>query len=225
MSRRDELFEGRIVRTADGSDTLRHELLGELYHSDRGAVGEAEHVYIGAGLEFARTTLLDAERQGLVVFEMGFGTGLNAWLTRGYALREGIQVEYHAIEKYPLAPRVLTGLSYSANEGFLSLHTERVTEDNFCLTRYAEDLLLFDIPATLLGRVDVVYFDAFAPEAQPELWSEGVMLKMYALLRPGGILVTYSAKGMVKQNLRAAGLTVHRLPGALGKRHMIRAVK
>lgn len=219
-----------FLKTNDGSLTVRHEVLGELYHSDRGAVSEAEHVYLRAGLEWA------LEKRGVVkeisVFEVGFGTGLNCWLTY---LRSGqamppVKVDYCAMDLYPIDKSNITRLNYTLDSRFGTLHnlpwdgrTHRIS-DYFSLTKYMADLLSFDF-AQLIDRFDVVYFDAFAPDVQPELWTEDVMAQMYTILKPGGVLVTYSSKGSVKQALRTVGFEVMRLPGALGKRHMVRAVK
>ncbi len=212
-----------FLKTADGSMTVRHPVLGELYHSDRGAVGEAEHVYIRAGF--------DAVSAGeAAVFEVGFGTGLNAWLTFRRAAETGRRVDYRAIELYPVEREDAGRLNYTTEPLFEQLH--EVPWDGALhevgagggLTKYRADLLTFDF-TPLAGCFDVIYFDAFAPDAQPELWSAEVMERMFSILRPGGVLVTYSAKGTVKQALRAVGFEVVRLPGALGKRHMVRAVK
>ena len=216
-----------FLKTADGSLTVRHDALGELYHSDRGAVGEAEHVYIRAGLEWA------FEKRGaskeISVFEAGFGTGLNCWLTYLQACGKSA-VNYHAIELYPIDLLDVAKFNYTSDLWFGELHnlpwdgrTYRIS-DYFSLTKYKADLLSFDF-VPLAGCFDVVYFDAFSPDVQPELWTEDVMVQMYAILKPGGVLVTYSSKGSVKQALRTVGFEVMRLPGALGKRHMVRAVK
>lgn len=217
-----------LLKTDDGSLTVRHSVLGELYHSDRGAIGEAEHVYIRAGLEYAMTQSTDRQ---IAVFEVGFGTGLNCWLTFRRVLEAGVLVDYRAIELYPLAGEVIDNLNYTDDPTFGRLHKAAwdVQSDggisaDFLLTKYRADLTEFDF-SSLAERFHVVYFDAFAPDVQPELWTEEIMAKMYAILKPGGILVTYSSKGLIKEALRAAGFEVMRLPGALGKRHMVRAVK
>ncbi len=212
-----------FLETEDGSLTVRHPVLGELYHSDRGAVGEAEHVYIRAGFEAVSV-------REPAVFEVGFGTGLNAWLTLQRAAETGRRVDYRAIELYPVERGDAGRLNYTDDPLFLELHDAawdgvRHEVGAGCgLTKYRADLLRFDF-APLAGRFDVIYFDAFAPDVQPELWSAEVMERMFSILKPGGVLVTYSAKGTVKQALRTAGFEVVRLPGALGKRHMVRAVK
>lgn len=213
----------QFLKTEDGSLTLRHEVLGELYHSDRGALGEAEHVYIRAGFDTAQP------KSEISVFEVGFGTGLNCYLTYKEALARRQQVDYRAIELYPIELDTARGLGYTTDPIFALLHEWPWDEEphainGFSLTKYRADLSAFDF-SPLAERFDVIYFDAFAPDVQPDLWSERVMRQMSMILRPGGALVTYSAKGAVKQALRAAGFKVYRLPGALGKRHMVRALK
>ncbi len=245
------------VLTADGSHTLRHSLLGELYHSDRGAVGESRHVFIEAGLRHVLNASLsspflasspisavaaknaEAERPPLSVFEVGFGTGLNAWLTLLEAGQSGFSVDYHTIELYPLTCEEADTLNYpqtdEACNAFSRLHsvpwgdrscnsTQTPIDERFTISKYQSGLIEFDF-MPLAGQFDLIYFDAFAPDVQPELWSDRVMRSMYTLLKPGGVLVTYSSKGSVKQALRAARFEVTRLKGALGKRHMLRAAK
>lgn len=224
MNRR---VKGELLRTEDGSMTLRHEVLGELYHSDRGAAGESEHIYIREGLGYFRS--LNPAVETIAVFEVGFGTGLNAWLTWEYGREKNLKIDYYTVELYPLDIEFVETLEYTKKTEFNRMHTTRwnaraVLDDHFTITKYLQDLLGFD-PGDLDGCIDVVYFDAFSPEVQPDLWTEMVFGRMYALLKPGGILVTYSAKGIVKEALRAVGFEVHRCPGALGKRHMVRAVK
>lgn len=219
--------KGELLRTADGSMTVRHEVLGELYHSDRGAVGESEHIYIREGVDFYRSLYPLAE--AITVFEVGFGTGLNAWLTWEYAREHDLKIDYHTLELYPLVGDMVDALEYTKQEGFARLHeapwdTRTVLDGYFAITKYRQDLMAFE-PEALTDRIDVIYFDAFSPESQPDLWTETVFGKMYAALKPRGILVTYSAKGAVKEALREAGFEVQRRPGALGKRHMVRAGK
>lgn len=204
--------------------TVRHGLSGELYHSDRGAVGEATHVFLGNGFLYACEG-----KRSVNVFEMGFGTGLNALLTVRSARDLGISLDYVALELYPLDESMVSKLNYGNDALFRELHAApwgfpSEVAPGFFLTKYRDSLLEFDF-SPYLEFFDVIYFDAFAPQAQPELWTEEVMGRMYGILKPGGCLVTYSAKGVVKRALRAAGFEVARLPGALGKRHMVRAVK
>lgn len=224
-----------IITTNDGSQTIKHSLLGELYHSDRGAVGESLYVYIECGLKFVVTELgkgqeSDPKRQSSIkVLDIGFGTGLNALLTLEKAEQMAINVDYHTVELYPLPDTIYSSMAYvDQHPNFVNLHrapwggVRTPISRWMTLSKYCADIKNFELTDT---DFDLIYFDAFSPEVQPELWSEQVMQRMYRMLRPGGVVVTYSSKGVVKEALRAAGFTVNRLKGALGKRHMVRAIK
>lgn len=209
----------QIEITGDGSPTLRHPVFGDAYHSTRGAVGESMHVYIREGFQHLA---LPHTR----ILEVGFGSGLNALLTFREAMRSHRTVDYTAVEPYPVDIRIASQLSYAGDPLFLALHEaswdEMIGVADGCRLKKREcSLEDCDFDATF----DLVYFDAFAPETQPELWSEAVFARIGRRMAPGGVLVTYSAKGLVKRNLREAGFEVRRLPGALGKHHMVRAVR
>lgn len=208
-----------IEKTADGSDTLRHPVTGETYHSSRGALGESLHVFIENGLKAV-------PGKEISVLEMGFGSGLNAWLTLDHARHNGLSVDYTAVELYPVPSEIAALLNYTTDPIFIALHNapwEEPTEmcPGFRLTKKQADFA----SSEFTRKFDVVYFDAFAPDTQPELWTAAVFSQLRNAIKPGGILVTYSAKGSVKRALRETGFDVHRLPGALGKRHMLRAIK
>lgn len=208
-----------IEPTEDGSPTLRHPVFGETYHSLHGAVAEARHVFIAGGLK--RCPLPHVH-----ILEAGFGSGLNAWLTLREAEESGRTVWYTAVEAYPVDIRTAEALRYADDPLFGALHRAPWGEPTeitprFRLEKRAEDLVFARMDAIF----DIIYFDAFAPDTQPELWTEGLFRKLFAQTAPGGALVTYSAKGTVKRALRAAGYEVTRLPGAPGKRHMVRAVR
>lgn len=208
-----------IEKTADGSDTLRHPVTGDTYHSLRGALGESLHVFIDSGLSAVKKSTIS-------VLEVGFGSGLNAWLTLEYAERRGITVEYTGVELYPVDIATASRLTYTDDPLFMELH-ESPWEVPAPITSYFTLIKTgTDFAATEFNRTfDIVYFDAFAPDTQPELWTADIFSKLHNAINPGGILVTYSAKGSVKRALREAGFEVERLPGALGKRHMLRAIK
>lgn len=202
----------KIVTTGDGSSSVISPIFeGELYHSERGAMGEAEHVFI----RFLR----DSDR----VFEVGLGTGLNALLS----MQSGLRLDYTAVELYPIDEKLGEKLSYSGDD-LLSLHrapwgVKVALTENFTLTKLLADITTLDVG---LECYDTIFFDAFAPDTVPEQWTVAVFEKLYrSLATKGGQLLTYSAKGSVKQALRQAGFTVTRLVGALGKRHMLRALK
>lgn len=208
-----------IEPTEDGASTLRHPLFGDTYHSLHGAMAEALHVFIENGLK--RCPLSHVR-----ILEAGFGSGLNAWLTLREAEREKRTIDYTAVEAYPVALETIEQLHYTDDPRFLSLHqapwgTETTVTPCFHLEKRAENLLAFQTGTMF----DLIYFDAFAPDTQPELWTEELFRKLFGWTAPGGALVTYSAKGSVKQALREAGYEVKRLPGAPGKRHMVRAVR
>lgn len=213
------IIDPEIRPTDDGSSTLVHPVLGELYHSCRGAVGEALHVYIDSGFNFV-------EGENLSILEIGFGSGLNALLSLQEAEKKGVNVDYYSVEMYPIALEVARRLSFGDDEHFMDLHSSQWEEkvpitEYFSLTKWAQNLLDLEFSTTF----NLVYFDAFAPDRQPELWSEEVFTKIAQAMSSGGVLVTYSCKGDVKRALRAAGFQVHRIKGALGKHQMIRAIK
>ncbi len=211
----------RTVLTADGTVTLQVPELNEHYHSIHGAMQESMHVFIKYGLHAF------PEDKDLHVFEVGFGTGLNALLTRILANQK---VVYHAIELYPLSLEIIGELNYAQNETdknqFDLIHVipwneEREISKNFRLKKIQGDVLIYNTDT----KYDLIYFDAFGPNTQPELWTKEMLAKMYALLNPGGILVTYCAKGEVKRNLKDIGFEVEALPGPPGKREMTRGRK
>jgi len=221
----------KIIITNDGSTSLALLDVKESYHSTFGAIQEAEFVYIKNGLNHIFKTLKDNEN--LAVLEMGFGTGLNAFLTYLYANKNKIKIDYLGVEAFPLNANEISQLNYisqlkAENEtqvfaDFHKINPNKKTEikPNFNLT-IKNDLLQNITPQT---QFNLIYFDAFGPEIQPELWTVDVFKKMYDALLPKGVLVTYSAKGQVRRNMQMAGFTVVRLPGPPGKREMLRATK
>lgn len=217
----------RSVSTGDGSSTLFAPRFNEHYHSIHGAVNESKHVFIEAGLRL----LLDRKPASIRIFEMGFGTGLNALLT---ALRPNdCNLHYACIEAYPLNAEQWSALNFCAQlddpacaEIFRALHEapwDQITEihPRFHLHKQAISLASFQAESP----VDLVYWDAFAPSAQPELWTAEVFQRVFTWLAPGGIWVTYSAKGDVRRALQSVGFEVERIPGPPGKREMLRAQK
>jgi tRNA U34 5-methylaminomethyl-2-thiouridine-forming methyltransferase MnmC len=213
-----------IQTTADGSRTIFSEQFKETYHSVNGAITESMHVFIQAGL---RALTLDSVR----IFEVGFGTGLNALLTFVEAQKLNLQVDYHSIELYPLNQSMTDGLEYPELELlapgiFQNMHHAPWNQPvslspNFSLTKSQASLLDFKMDE----NYDLVYFDAFSPIQQPELWSEEVFRKLYNHMNKGGILTTYCAKGVVRRTMQSVGFTMERLPGPPGKREMLRATK
>jgi tRNA U34 5-methylaminomethyl-2-thiouridine-forming methyltransferase MnmC len=216
-----------IILTADGSHTLLVPELNEHYHSTNGALAESLHIFIQAGLEAA----LHGKSQ-LHILEVGFGTGLNALLTLLHTT--DIPITYTAIEPFPPDPLLVAQLNYpkllaKAEAGcqykLLMAAPENVATritQHFILLKKREKIQETNLE---VGTFDLVYFDAFAPNIQPELWETVIFKKIFGALKPGGILVTYSSKGMVKRNLHEAGFVVERLCGPKGKRHITRAIK
>ena len=215
----------RVVMTADGSHTILNETLGKPYHSVYGAWQESQRVYIDVGLQEAF-----AKFSGdLHVFEMGFGTGLNALLTAREADRHQRRVLYTAIDSDPLPQTEAHQLNYDEllNTTYLlkmhdSLWDESVEiSPTFELTKINSSLQNLRIP----DRFHLIYYDAFAPSSQPELWEPEIFQQMADLLLPGGLLTTYCSKSYVQRNMRAAGLVVEKHDGPHHKRDILRAVK
>jgi len=210
-----------LLRTADGSATLRSERLGEQYHSVHGAVQESLHVFLGNGFEVHPSDPID-------VLEIGLGTGLNLLLTLEAAGAR--RVRYRALEPFPLTMEQLSALGHAEHlyphhharflQAMAALDgTWQELSPMFTFQRSGQQVQAFDEEAI----ADVIYFDAFGPTTQPEMWTLDVMQRMCRALRPGGLLVTYCAKGEVRRTLQAAGFQVERLPGPPGKREMLRA--
>ena len=214
-----------VFLTNDGSHSLRSTRFGAAYHSTHGAVQESRHIFIEAGLR----PILTAAVRPVTVIEMGFGTGLNALLSWQLAEQLATQpVHYLSFERYPISLAEASGLNYpelldvSASD-FLRLH-EQTAGDRVAISKFftfqwlAQDFLTAEPQAA----GDVLFYDAFAPEQQPELWTLSAMQRAARWLRPGGRLVTYCAKGQFKRNLRSAGFKVTALPGPIGKREITR---
>ena len=226
----------RILVTADGSPTVELPGRGVTYHSRAGAVTESRHVFIGAGLEgFAASA---AAADPIDVLEIGFGTGLNAALALAWARAAGRAVRYRGLEPYPLPPSVgeALGRAYAPEAGvsgaeWAALHARSAeapgTAPAALTSSFAAavDRWTFAELPDAPESVDVVFQDAFAPESAPELWTAEVFAQCFRMLRPGGVLVTYCAKGAVRRGLEAAGFQCERLPGPPGKREMLRARK
>jgi len=213
-----------ITETADGSHTLSLPGGQETYHSRYGAIQESAHVFI-------RNGLLVTTASPLSILEVGFGTGLNALLTLQEAARTGRRIHYTALERYPVPLEIISRLNYCDLldvdcEWFRRMHSlpwagkEQLLTAGFSLLKIQDDLLTCRLP----GKYDLVYFDAFSAAAQPEMWTTEVFSKTGSAMTPGGILVTYAAKGSVRRALQQTGFRVERLPGPPGKREMIRAV-
>ncbi len=217
-----------IIETQDGSHTLYSSRFGESYHSRYGAIQESRHVFISAGLYYVIPL-----RKEIRILEMGFGSGLNAFLSLLEAKKREVHLWYDAIEAYPIANDDAIALNYpaqvveaDARENFMALHLNS-WEEWHAITPFF-NLRKRHMPIEQLDeeeQYDLVYYDAFAPSAQPELWDSPVLARIYRALKPGGVLVTYCAKGIVKRTLTELGFQVEALPGPPGKREMTRAIK
>lgn len=216
-----------IQATNDGSHTLYRADLNETYHSHKGALGESEYVFIEKGLEHRSK---ESEKKEISIFEVGLGTGLNALLSAQFAVKHDIKVHFHSVEPFPVPEAIYQQLNYADSKNdqalFQAIHESTwekavVISDHFHLYKYEQKLEDFAVDVV----VDVVYMDAFAPSKQAEVWALENLEKCYGLLNKGGILVTYCAQGQFKRNLKACGFELEVLPGALGKKEMVRAVK
>jgi len=218
-------MQREIQITADGSHTLSIPEMKVTYHSHHGAIGESMHVYIEAGLQ---PLLNDPGFSPIHIFEMGFGTGLNALLTLQKAIEYKRQIHYAAVELFPLTEKEFMLLNYgkllNCQDDYEQLHYSEWEKDIrinefFTLKKNKKSLsdLIFTDP------VNCIYFDAFSPTIQPELWTREIFEKMLSILQLGGTLVTYSSKSEIRRNMVAAGFSVTKIPGPWGKREMVRA--
>lgn len=218
----------RILQiTADGSHTISIPAMELTYHSKHGSILESNHVFIDAGLQYYIDTY---GPQNLKILEAGFGTGLNALLTAINAREKQLTVEYHTIEAYPLQAAELENLNHGsllkAEDLFQKIHQCEwelpVLLHPYCNIHKHQTSIEQFSSSTFF---DCVFYDAFAPTAQPELWTEAIFAKLYAQMNTGGILVTYCSKSIVRRAMQAAGFRVTKIPGPPGKREMVRAFK
>ena len=214
-----------IIITSDGSTSINLPELNEQYHSKKGAIQEAYHVFIRMGL--------DLFSDKVAVLEIGFGTGLNAYITFLESKRRDLVVNYTGVEAYPVIPEEIAGLNYVSQldaenyrQAFVDFHStewekKQAISGNFSLTKRKQ--LFNDIVDD--NTHDLIYYDAFGSRVQPELWGEEIFEIMYRALKKDGVLVTYAAKGSARRAMIAVGFTVERLAGPPGKREMLRARK
>ncbi len=219
------MFSPQIFITEDSSHSLKHQLLDETYHSMHGAIQESVHTFIDAGLR-------QSENSPLRVLEIGFGTGLNAFLTFLEAEIKQLQIAYTAVELYPISMEVAESLNYAdmlakdKKDVFYHLHSapwqEKISiSSNFELYKLKADF----VDLQLSDHFDVVYFDAFSPEKQAAMWTADRFQMIYDACNPHAVLTTYCAKGAVRRAMQSVGFTVERIEGAKGKREMLRARK
>lgn len=211
--------------TSDGSHTLYMPDMDEHYHSVNGAIQESEHVFIEAGLH-------RLSKKEIRVLEIGFGTGLNAFLTLLDSMQTDVNITYYSMELYPLDTALVQNLNYGKvlcageEDLFMALHEAPWNQSasitpNFTLHKMKGDCNQAELP----NEIDLVYFDAFAPDKQPEMWNQELFNKLYFRMNAGGILTTYCAKGAVRRTMKESGFSVERIPGPPGKREMLRATK
>ena len=217
-----------LFETQDGSHSLLSEQFGVSYHSKYGAIQETQHVFINAALRFKAVS-----QKEISILDIGFGTGLNAYMTLLEADKKNLSIQYTGIEAFPISIQQASDLNYSTllktdhfQASFLEMHrTDWATlvqlTDQFQFTKHQIKFETIDFS----DQFDIIYFDAFAPNAQPELWEADLLGKMYQALKKEGVLVTYCAKGVVKRTLKAVGFEIEALKGPPGKREMTRAIK
>lgn len=215
-----------IIQTLDGSTTIHIEEWDECYHSKHGAIQEAEHVFIKNGLSLFKN-------KSIAILEIGFGTGLNAFITYLESSKMNQIIHYEGVEAYPISAQELASMNYVKE---LNAESNRAVYEKMHQCKWEEEALLGE-QFTLIKRkqffheiedvncFDLIYFDAFGYRVQPELWSTAIFKKMYDALTPNGVLVTYAARGVVKRSMIEVGFTVEKLAGPPGKREMFRAIK
>ncbi len=221
-----------IIITADGSHSISIPALNSTYHSSHGAIVESKHVFIESGFHDYRKNNISGNNS-INIFEMGFGTGLNALLTLIESEKLQQPVYYETVEAYPLTESEYQALNYCKQlklEQYQPLF-ERLHAMDWEIETTITDFFTFKKSMHRLAdhfsnrQFHIVYFDAFAPDAQPELWTTEIFTKIFSMLAPGGILVTYCSKTVVRKAMMAAGFTVHKIPGPPHKREIVRAVK
>ncbi|MHA7058241.1 tRNA (5-methylaminomethyl-2-thiouridine)(34)-methyltransferase MnmD [Aquimarina sp. M1] len=226
----EKKLKREIITTSDGSTTIHFPELDEHYHSKHGAINEAKHVFIKNGFDYILASKKTSE---LNILEIGFGTGLNAFITYLEATEIQRKIRYVGVEAYPVSTNETKLMNYveqlSAHHHqdiFDALHessweNQNALSSNFSLTKRKQ--FFADIKDQ--NCFDLIYFDAFGARVQPELWNVEIFEKMYDALMEYGVLVTYAAKGSVRRAMQEVGFTVERLPGPPGKREMLRAIK
>jgi tRNA U34 5-methylaminomethyl-2-thiouridine-forming methyltransferase MnmC len=221
----------QLIQTDDGSSSLLNVALNETYHSKHGAIQESNHVFIKNGLQF----FVENNRPASVsIFEVGFGTGLNALLALLFSIEKNVQIDYASIEAFPIDTETAHQLNYpsllSGNQlknYFDQLHQAEWNKkikitDNFSFQKVKATIQDFDFQS---NQFNIIFFDAFAPAKQPEMWELPILEKVISSLKQSGVFVTYCAQGQLKRNLKSVGLVVEALPGPPGKREMVRAYR
>ncbi|MDB5112308.1 MAG: tRNA (5-methylaminomethyl-2-thiouridylate)-methyltransferase [Mucilaginibacter sp.] len=218
--------ELKITLTADGSNTIYNPEVGENYHSRNGALQESRHVFVNSGLNYFLTKNNVKE---VSVLEVGFGTGLNFLLSADLCINQKVKLYYTGIEAYPLSTEMIGKTGYDQYtsstlwqqfmDNYEGLLGSSVALNTYCTLQIANCKLLNYRSA---NKYDIIYFDAFAASHQPEMWNEESIAHTIQFLKPSGIFVTYAITGNLKRMLKALGLTIQKIPGAAGKREMLR---
>lgn len=217
-----------IIVTKDGSHSLLNTEMNETYHSRHGALLESNYVFIERGLEYLFSK---KPTNSISILEIGFGTGLNAWLSWLWAEKKKCNVTYHALEAFPVPEEIWKSLNFGVSDleisKFTQMHLARWQQELpmdtlFTLFKDNNALQSASLPFNFF---DLIYFDAFAPNKQPEMWALPMLEKVVATMKAQAVFVTYCAKGQVKRDLKSLGLIVESLPGPPGKREMVRALK
>ncbi|AUC80676.1 tRNA (5-methylaminomethyl-2-thiouridine)(34)-methyltransferase MnmD [Lacinutrix sp. Bg11-31] len=223
-------MERKIIITDDGSTTIHIPEWNEQYHSTHGAIQEAKHVYLEHGLAYFCASEGYMKQSQISILEIGFGTGLNAFLTAIKAKELNLNCNYVGVEGFPISKEELKALNYSEvlkhENTFNAIHDSEwessfTISENFNLKKQQKQFS----GITDKNKFDIVYFDAFGPRVQPELWTEAIFKSMYEAMKPNGVLVTYCAQGHARRAMISVGFTVEKVKGPPGKRHMLRAVK
>lgn len=218
----------KIIETRDGSHSLLNEQLNETYHSVHGALQESKHVFIQEGLGFVFKNL---EKKAVNILEVGFGTGLNALLTLQFSIANNLTIHYTSLEAFPIEENIWSKLNYAESTEskvqFEKLHRAEWDKQveitpGFQLQKLHTTLQRVELEKS---RFDLIYFDAFAPNKQPEMWELSILQKIADAMNSGGVFVTYCAKGQLKRDLQSLNLKVETLQGPPGKREMVRAIK
>ena len=218
----------KIINTEDGSTSLYNETLNESYHSIYGAINESMHVFIEAGLNSIKNP------DTINILEIGFGTGLNALLTCIKSEKNNININYFALEPYPIKKDIYNQMNFeqclnykNTNYFFTQIHKVPWNQLHNIHSRFKINKLnkRLEDYQPLNNFFNLIYFDAFSPDIQPEMWTLTIFTKLFESLQQHGVLVTYSAKGKVRRDLEKTGFTTERIPGPKGKREMLRATK
>ena len=220
----------KIEVTKDGSNTLLHPKFNTHYHSIFGAIEESNHVFIDAGLKFIKTNL---QNDTCRILEVGFGSGLNAFNTLISSEELALNIDYVGVEQYPISIETVSQLNFpkafkrkDLQSTFYKMHDTEWEKSvkiskNFTLEKRQQDIFNFKDE----NHFDLIFYDAFGPGSQPELWTAPIFEILFKSLKDQGVLVTYCAQGAARRAMQSVGFTVQRCPGPPNKRHMLRAIK